>query len=316
MKKRALVIGSRGQDGRLLYEKLKAQSYEVVGIVRPKLQMAKPIDKEGLFAVDLSNRELCWELLNRVKPDVIFHTAAVHGGKFDMDRVIQIYGLEMIRCHVGISQNIFEWQAKNPQTSSHFFLSSQMFTGSTSQEQIDEKSIPNPINLYGETKFQCWELIKLNRERFGLNVYGHILFNHGSRYTRPGFFTHNIAVKLFDLIQDPTKRTTINNSNQLLDISHSEDFIDAIISVDQISFPQDFVLSSLELKSIGQILQGAMTLLGIDIDRVTLTESPDVVPPLKGDSARIRGFIGNFHKREFSEAIVEIVDKMIWSSKL
>lgn len=122
MKKRALVIGSRGQDGRLLHEKLKAQSYEVVGIVRPKLQMAKPIDKEGLFAVDLSNRELCWELLNRVKPDVIFHTAAVHGGKFDMDRVIQIYGLEMIRCHVGISQNIFEWQAKNPQTSSHFFL--------------------------------------------------------------------------------------------------------------------------------------------------------------------------------------------------
>ena len=126
-----------------------------------------------------------------------------------------------------------------------------MFTGSTSQEKIDEKSIPNPINLYGETKLQCWELIKLNRDRFGLNVYGHLLFNHGSLYTKPGFLAHNIAIKLFDLIQNTTQLITINNSNQLLDISHSQDFIDAIISVDQLSVPQDFVLSGLELKSIG-----------------------------------------------------------------
>ena len=121
MKKRALVIGSRGQDGRLLYEKLKDQSYEVFGIVRPKLQINMPIDKTFIFEVDLSDRELCWELLNRVKPDEIFHAAAVHAGKLDMDRVIQSYGLEMMKCHVGISQNIFAWQVRNPQTSSHFF---------------------------------------------------------------------------------------------------------------------------------------------------------------------------------------------------
>jgi len=79
-KRTALILGVNGQDGSYLAECLIKSGWSVVGVGRQSL-LRKEIKELPIkyFKLDLSNIENYEELLMAVKPDVIFHTAAVHG---------------------------------------------------------------------------------------------------------------------------------------------------------------------------------------------------------------------------------------------
>lgn len=73
--KRALIIGSRGQDGQFLCRHLEQLGYCVTGIVRP----SAPFGCSGQhLPVDVGDAGAVGELLRRLRPDEIYYLAAYH----------------------------------------------------------------------------------------------------------------------------------------------------------------------------------------------------------------------------------------------
>ncbi|MFA5770890.1 MAG: GDP-mannose 4,6-dehydratase [Patescibacteria group bacterium] len=55
--KKAIIIGSHGQDGQLLFDLLKRKNYSIVGIDRGKTN------------IDITNKKGVFDLVKKIKPD-------------------------------------------------------------------------------------------------------------------------------------------------------------------------------------------------------------------------------------------------------
>lgn len=306
-RKRAFVVGILGQDGQILRQTLENHGYEVFGTSRLSENNTRTPSQLNVFFSDISSENDCFQLLNTVKPDQIFHAAAVHGGHSDMTNVISEHFDEMTKCHVGITHNILRWQLRNPQTTSHFFLSSQMFLGYPNNTLIREDTLPRSINHYGKTKVDSWNLIETFRSNEGIRAFGYILFNHASRFTKPGFLAHNLATQIIQLLQCPEKVLKIENANQLLDVSHSQDFMHAIISCGDLRQPEDFILANDEFESLGTIASLVAETFRISSNKLILLDSVKQLHSLKGDSTKIKKVISWTPRLSFVDAIIEIV---------
>lgn len=307
-RKRAFVIGIHGQDGRILQHTLENDGYEVFGSSRLTKSNTDGSSQTNIFMSDFSSENDCFAILDAVKPDYIFHAAAVHAGHSDMANVISNRFDDMIRCHVGITNNILCWQIRNPQTTSHFFLSSQMFLGYPNNTLINEKTMPRSLNHYGKTKADSWNQIKKFRRDEGVRAFGYILFNHASRFTKPGFLAHNLATQILGLLNHPEQVLRIENANQLLDASHSQDFMNAIIGCGDLPEPEDFILANDEFESLGQIASQVIANFNISPNRLVLLDSSSQLNSLKGDSSKIKRVLAWTPRHSFSNAIIEIIE--------
>lgn len=306
-RRRAFIIGINGQDGRILEQQLAQNGYEVFGSLRPSNANNGELSPNKVFARDFSSENECSEILNAVQPDQIFHAAAVHAGQSDMPNVISERFDEMTRCHLGITENILRWQLRNPKTSSHFFLSSQMFLGHPNNTLICEDTLPISTNHYANTKVGSWNLIKAFRHIEGVRAFGYILFNHASRFTKPGFLAHNLATQIIELLNHPEHILQIKNANQLLDVSHSQDFIDAIIGCGELPFPEDFVLANNKYECLGSIVSQVFANIGISSSRLVLQNSDNQLKSMKGDASKIKRVLAWNPRHSFADAITEIV---------
>jgi nucleoside-diphosphate-sugar epimerase len=253
-----LLIGAMGQLSLTLAEQLQNLDCDVTGIVQGGRSIQK-LEPFGLFksveSNDLTNPRECWNLLDRINPHSIFHFAGVHGGRNSMINSIRERGSDMLRTHVTITKNILEWQRFNNFTSSHFALSSQMYSvGLDGDKLIDEKSKETPINFYGETKLLARRLIQRYRRKYDVSANGYILFNNASTYTKPGFLISDLATKISFLIKNPTSAKSVYVENSRIDISVAKDFCDAILICERSKIIGDFVLGSNRWIHVNEII--------------------------------------------------------------
>lgn len=91
---RALVIGSEGQDGRILSERLRAEGCETFGIGR---------------GANLLGREAVFGLVSEFRPDEVYYLAAVHHAAEDRASTggRELY-VESHRVHVDGLLNVLE----------------------------------------------------------------------------------------------------------------------------------------------------------------------------------------------------------------
>lgn len=249
----ALIIGAGSQTALTQLKLLVENEYQVFGNARNS-DVSQSFFRQysGIDFSDASDPIKCWSLLDKLKPSKIFHFAAVHAGRNQMDQVLLENSTQMKKVHFDITENILNWQRFNLQSSSHIALSSQMFSAQSQVCLISESSIPSPQNYYGETKVMAWNLLRNYRENYGVKTNGYILFNHGSIFTKEGFFVRDVANKIASLIFEGTPLKPI--ANKVLDISASYNICHAIMLIAQKDILGDFVLGSGKLVSISSII--------------------------------------------------------------
>ena len=251
-----MITGINGQDGKLLSEKLLEDGYFVTGVNNPQSKELN-IESEKLKTVklDLSNPDQANSFLSKLKPDVIFHLAAIHASSARMKHAENLQADAMMACHVGITQNLLEWQTHNLESKSVIALSSQMFqNNSKAPTLIDETSIPDSANIYGKTKAKAWEMVKHYRAEFGVKSSGAVLFNHASIYSKPEFLFPELARKIAVARGNHSFRISIRNPSAYIDITNAEEICDALYSISKENNLQDFVLGSGKSITISEIV--------------------------------------------------------------
>ena len=151
-KKNILITGASGFIGSKLYECLKGSS--LFGLTRQKGLTA---DK-NLVKCDLSNQTELNKIIRDIKPDVIYHFAALTNPQRNEKNPEDARLL-----NVGITNNLLK--VIDLQSTHLIFLSTdKVFDGS--EPDPDETSETNPLWVYGSFKLECEKIIEQSLKKF------------------------------------------------------------------------------------------------------------------------------------------------------
>jgi len=285
--KRVLITGGKGQDGTLLRQLLEHQGIEVFSFGRP-LENLELTSRGALlendsseFNVDLSNFDKCLNSIASLKPDTIFHLAAVHAPGHVMGSAAWTSNRESTyKTHVTLTKNLIDAIVETNLRSQLIVAgSSRMYTPIDSTLIVNETTVTNPRDYYGETKVAAWNNLIAQRERTGLSLKMAILFNHESRLRKEGYLFRDLAkqIKLFESgsqdyieVRDPKFRG---------DWHSAEDTAEGLELMASQNNVTDLVLASGRLFSVNDIIDGYF-------ETYSPRKHPKIVSKSMGDSQR------------------------------
>ena len=283
--KRVLITGGKGQDGTLLRQLLEQKGIQVFSFGRPLENFGLNSSGELLennsseFNIDLSNFDNCLNSIASIKPDTIFHLAAVHAPGHVMGSPEWTSNRESTyKTHVTLTNNLINAIVEtNLQSQLIVAGSSRMYTPIDSTLIVNETTATNPLDYYGETKVAAWDTLISQRERTGLPLKMAILFNHESRLRKDGYLFRDLAkqIKLFESgsqdyieVRDPKFRG---------DWHSAEDTAEGLELMASQNNVTDLVLASGRLSSVNDIIDGYF-------ETYSPRKHPKIVSKSMGDS--------------------------------
>jgi GDPmannose 4,6-dehydratase len=282
--KKALVIGALGQDGQIISLKLKQRKVSVFGATKNiDLHRAK-IKGIEYDVIDLSDPESCYEYLNFLKPDFIFHLGAKNASSRNMSEIESFEPELIMDSTITLSTNLINWQLNNKKTKILVGLSSFMYAYSPTNNKIQLDSDYSPKGIYGKFNMETHKKIIEYRNKFGSDICGLILFNHTSKFSKQGFLLPDLVDKITKLKNGQVKTITIHESNKYIDISSAQNFCDGFIKIIELGLTRDFIFSSGKLVTIRSIVEEAVAAIDIGLlININFIESDFPHKPIYGD---------------------------------
>lgn len=150
-----LVTGGKGLLGLALLA-TSPQQYEIIPTVFRNIEDGK-VNSRTFVRLDITNKTEVNKIFRKFKPDVVIHTASQ--GNVDY---CEKNKKEAFKTNVVGTRNILD--ACNKWGSRLVFTSTNaIFDGKN--PPYSEKSKPNPLNYYGQTKLSCEKMIRLSGVR-------------------------------------------------------------------------------------------------------------------------------------------------------
>lgn len=139
MKRKAVVVGCDGQDGRIASDYLVKKGYSVLGIGRKD-------------SIDITNFKQVAQLVRKERPDEIYHLAAFHHSSQDrqLDNVSLL--AKSFQVNVLSLLNFLEAARLFSPRSKIFFAASSLVFGNAERATQNEETKFNPDTMYGITK--------------------------------------------------------------------------------------------------------------------------------------------------------------------
>jgi GDPmannose 4,6-dehydratase len=296
--KRVAVVGSAGQDGRILHARLLEDGHDVFCITRDS------------SSVNIAHAEGVRAFVEDWKPEEVYYLAGYHHSSQDRISVetlalmqqsfaVHVHGclhfLEAIRCS-GAGTRFFY------AASSHIF-------GDASGELQNEQTPLQPDSPYAISKTAGVHCCRLYRGQHGVFASVGILYNHESPYRQEKFVSQKIIRAVLRISRGEQTKLVLGNLSARIDWGYAPDFIDAMIRILQADRADDFVIATGETHSVGEFVEIAFALLGLDWrahveeDRALLHRTK---APMAGDSSKLRAITGWKPSVSFAE-LVEIL---------
>lgn len=303
--KTSLVIGASGQDGTFLAELLARRGDKVVCVSRHKTWNAPG---ENWDAVDILNQEQVLSLIQKTRPAECYYLPAFHHSAedaslrsddpslFERSHAVHVRGL--IHFLHAIAQ-------ASPPTRLFYAASSHVFGSPPAQPQ-NESTPLNPENVYGITKTMGIHCCRHFRRELGVFAATGILFNHESHLRPVKFLSQKIVRGVLAFQQDKTKKLVLGDLNAVVDWGYAGDYVEAMTRILGHATPEDFVVATGEPHTVGEFLQTACEIAGVDWRECAMTDAGLLKPSpalLIGDSAKLRRLTGWQPRVSFREMI-------------
>lgn len=297
---KALIVGSAGQDGRLLDAQLRARGTETVGIVRGD--------------VPLGDRAAVADLVRRQRPDEIYYLAAHHhsseqaaGDDVDLLRT-------SLDVHVHGLVHVLEAVAHHASKARLFYASSSHVFGRPSTSLQNEDSPRRPINVYGMTKSLGMDVVRYWRETRGLHASSGILYNHESPLRGESFVTTRIVRGAREAAvakaSGEVRALHVGSLSAVVDWGWAPDYTEAMQRIVACDVPDDYVVATGEPHTVDDFARVAFSAVGLD-SRDWIVEVDGLVKKagatLVGDAAKLRARTGWRPTIGFDEMVVRLV---------
>ena len=270
--KKALITGITGQDGSYLAELLLEKGYEVHGIIRrastfntgriDHLYKDPHVNGVKLFLhyCDLSDGSNISRLLEKIKPDEIYHLGAQSHVRVSFDipeYTADVTGLGTLRILDAIKETCIK-------TKFYQASSSEMF-GKAHEIPIKETTLFYPRSPYGCAKVYAYWITKNYRESYGLFACNGILFNHESPRRGETFVTRKITRGLARIKLGKDKILYLGNLDAKRDWGYAKDFVEAMWLMLQQKKPDDYIIATGETHSVREFAEETAKYLGFDL---------------------------------------------------
>jgi GDPmannose 4,6-dehydratase len=268
--KKALITGIAGQDGSYLAELLLNKGYQVHGIIRwDSIFTTQRIDhifqdphvkgrKMFLYYGDLTDTGNIERLINQIKPDEIYHLAAMSHVRvsFDMpEYTVNTDALGTLRILEAI---------KNSGLPIKFYMaaSSEMFGASPPPQ--NENTPFHPRSPYACAKVFSYHITRFYREAYGIFACNGILFNHESPRRGPTFVTRKITRAIARIKTGLDKKIYLGNLEAKRDWGFAPEYVEAMWLILQQPEPEDYVIATGKTHSVREFLEEAFKYAGFD----------------------------------------------------
>ena len=294
--KTAIIIGSSGQDGVLLIDKLSLLQYNIIEI------------NKGNF--DITNSLAVSELILRTRPDEIYFLAAYHHSSEDplievqelLQKSLQINTISLVNFLEAI--RIFSKESK-------IFYASSSLIYSSSEDILTENSRIDPGCPYSISKVVGMFTCKVYRSKYGVFASTGILFNHESVHRKNGFVSKKISKFIVDIVQGKNAKLKIGNINAIVDWGYACDFVDAMHMAMQLDNSDEFIIATGIQHTVKEYLEIAFAYVGLNYEDYTIIDSETITrePTIRiGDPSKFQYLTGWSTSISFEEMVCKLID--------
>jgi len=291
---KALIVGSRGQDGTYLSKLLVKNGYEVIGI---DLNYAHSTDLGVLSPVDIGVSEQVSEFLRTHKPQEIYYLAAFHHSSENVPENDYQVLLRSFSVNVLSLINFLEAMRESGSHARLFYAGSSHVFGDPESPVQDETTPFDPICPYGISKTAGIHVCHYYREAHRLFCAVGILYNHESPYRDPSFVSRKIARAALMIHRGQQEILRLGDLSADIDWGYSPDYVRAMARILHLDRPDDFVIATGELHTVRDFVEAIFSFLGLDW-RQYVVEDPSLIAkrprrnPLCGNWGKLHALTG------------------------
>lgn len=310
--KKALIIGSGGQDGTLLKDFLIQSGDIYFGVTKTEIETnLTGFDASKLAVPNLTDGCQVENIVKKLQPDEIYYLAAFHHSSeqsaiadgalakrsYDIHCVGAYQFLEAIRNHC-------------PHSRFFYAASSLVFGMLSTPTRQDETTAYCPGEIYGITKTAGILTCQAYRKKYGIFASAGILYNHESKFRGSQFVTQKIAQAARSAAQGRPYVLELGNLDAMVDWSDAHDVVRAMTAILRTHRTEDFIVASGTLHSVREFATIAYDLVGLNAEKwIKQREGILVRPqiPLCGDPGKLKLITGWRAKLTFQDMIREMV---------
>ena len=255
----ALIVGSNGQDGRVLQEIFHRQNRKFYcstrfGITNPCNQEVGNIELNGYS-----------DLIRKLKIDEVYFLAAEHSPA-------QIHSAESSQTQMQNQLNLISnvliqllelIRSFSPHTKL-FFASSALVFGSPISAPQDENTPREPTEIYGLFKSLSQEIVTFYREAYGLYAFSGVLYPHESEYRKENFLFMKILKAAAMARSNPDLKLDIADMTFKREWNCAYQTMNSVINLMNLDSPGDFVIGSGVQHTVEEIVRYAFEYFEID----------------------------------------------------
>lgn len=295
--RRAIVVGSGGQDGYYLSRLLSESGYALTSIARESMDVTDPCAVSDLVA--------------SIQPDEIYLLAAHHhSAESRRESDALLFDLSN-RVHVLSAVNFLEAIASTSTRSRLFYASSSHIFAGAGLAAINESVSPAPASVYAITKYGGMLACKYYREQRGVYASCGILFNHESPRRPPHFLSRKITSAVARISRGMQDHLILGDLDAIVDWGYAPDYVLAMQGILGLDRPADYVIATGLPHSVRDFVDTAFRHVGLDY-RPRVRLSLDVLTRTSevriGDAGRLRADTGWLPSVSFEQMVALLVD--------
>jgi GDPmannose 4,6-dehydratase len=261
MKKTAIIIGSSGQDGRILFDYLSEKKYNLAGIDKKGV---RTVGIKWKNKVNITRPNHVFKLIHHIKPDEVYYLAAFHHSSQDRPIKNEMLIRQSHEINVlGLLYFLEGIRLFSPNTRIFYAASSLLF-GAPKVEHQTEMSPFCPDTIYGGTKLEGLNLCRFYRNHNNVFASVGILFNHESVYRSDKFIALKIIKTAIAIKHDKAKRLEVGNLSSAVDWGYAPDFVDAFWRILNAKKADDYIIATGQKHTVKQFIEETFKQLNLD----------------------------------------------------
>ncbi len=309
--RRAIIVGSEGQDGRILFTRLEAEGWKTLGIGRATVRATGDAPR----AVDITSYDAVADAVRWWRPSAVFYLAAVHAASENVTDADESALFEKsLQVNVQNAVNFLEALSTSEDNPSFFYAASSHVFGESANDSQDECTPFRPNSVYAITKTTGIHACRYYRLHRNVRASVGILYNHESPFRSSAFVSRKIVSAAVQIRNGTRKELVIGDLSAAVDWGYAPDYVDAMLRIVELPLADDYVIATGEAHTVQEFVEIAFGLVGLDWqkfvreDRSLLRGS---ARPRVGNSARLRAKTGWQPSLSFREMVRKLVEAEI-----